>query len=242
MSHIHVPDGVLPFWLCFCAYLIIFIYLIIFSFNFKKMELNKKIPLVGVMSALMLVTMSLELPIGYHVNLAALSGILLGPWLAILSIFIVNIILAFLGHGGVTVIGLNTIVVSIEAVLAYFIFKGMMRWSRKTFRSVFLATFIALFVSAWSTIGLVYLGTNNTNYLRYDDDKAGKVHHVQKAANNDVLDFNIKKFIFLILVLGLVGWSLESLITAFIVSYISRTKPEILENSVGHELYTSEQE
>lgn len=234
MSHIHIPDGILPLWLCIGAYLIIFIYLIIFGFYFKKFKLNKKIPLVATLSALMLVTMSLELPIGYHVNLAALSGILLGPWLAILSIFIVNIILAFLGHGGVTVIALNTIVVSIEAIVSFLIFKMFVKFTKKTFLNAFLATFIALFVSAWASIGIVYVGTHNTNYLRYDEDRATSVQ------NTNEIDFNVKKFIILILALGLLGWTLEGLITAFIINYISRTKPEILENSIGHNIYTSE--
>ena len=44
------------------------------------------IPLVGAMAALMLVAMSSEIvPIAYHINLTVLAGILLGPWLSIIT-------------------------------------------------------------------------------------------------------------------------------------------------------------
>ena len=65
----------------------------------------------------MLVGMSSEIiPIAYHINLTVLAGILLGPWLSIISAVIVNVMLALLGHGGVTVIGLNTLVISTEMI------------------------------------------------------------------------------------------------------------------------------
>jgi hypothetical protein len=68
------------------------------------------VPLLGIVAALMIVGMSAEIvPIAYHVNLSVIGGILLGPALSAIAAFIVVIVLAMLGHGGVTVIGLNAL-------------------------------------------------------------------------------------------------------------------------------------
>ena len=124
MSHIHIPDGFLPVWLWLSGFLMVGIYLLFTTSYIKKNNLHKKLVLVGIFSALMIVGMSLEIvPISYHLNLSALSGIILGPIFSPLAILVTNIFLALLGHGGITNIGLNTVIVSLEAVIAFYIFK-----------------------------------------------------------------------------------------------------------------------
>ena len=231
MSHIHLPDGILPAWLWILGYVAVALYLLYFFIYCKKSILNKKIPLVGIFAALMLITMSIEIiPPIYHINLAALSGIILGPNLSILAILVVNIILAFLGHGGVTVIGLNTLVISLEAVIAYFGFKFLYSKFKKIFASTLIAVFIALFVSSCATIGVVYLGTRDlSSFVEHHEHSD---HHEEKEEQeeqeNDE-DFDLKKFILLVMSLSLVGWTLESAITAFIVNYINNVRPDILD-------------
>ena len=50
-------------------------------------------------------------------NFAALAGMMLGPALSFVSVFVVNLILALLGHGGITAVGINTLTIGIEAAL-----------------------------------------------------------------------------------------------------------------------------
>jgi len=249
MSHIHLPDGILPLWLWLLGYLMIGLYLAAFSIFFKKSHTGKKIPLIGVFAALMIVAMSVEIvPIAYHINLAALAGIILGPVLSVLAILVVNIILAFLGHGGLTVVGLNTIVVSLEAVLAYFGFRFISSKVKNISVAAFLATFLALVVSSSATIGIVYLGTYNTagiiqsvfehnhqsssgSIIQFEgghEDNLGIQKDMAHNSSQNRQKFNIKKFILSLLLLGSVGWIIESIVTAFIVNYIKRIKPEIL--------------
>jgi len=237
MSHIHLPDGILPPWLWLAGYLIIILYFLIFSKFYKRLETGKKTAILGLISALMLVSMSIEIiPPAYHMNLAALSGIILGPALSVVAIFIVNILLAFLGHGGVTTIALNTIAVSSEAVLCYFIFKLFGKKFKKIFVSAFLSTFVALFLSAWVSLGIVYLGTNNTeHFFEHGHEHNEKVlthteenHLIDKEHSQS--EFDIKKFMLIVLSFGSIGWVIESLITAFIVEYIKKIKPEIIDN------------
>lgn len=230
MSHIHLPDGVLPAWLWIAGYIVIGLYLLFFLLFYKKPAVHRKFPLIGILAALMLIAMSIEImPIAYHINLAVLTGIILGPFLSVLAILVSNIILAFLGHGGITVIGLNTISVSIEAILGFLGYKFFSRKIKNTFISVFLAAFIALFVSSWSTIGIVYLGTDNLEVMAHEHEQ----EHIHSSSSNQIPSdnesFDIKKFILLILAFGSIGWTIESTVTAFIVNYIKQIKPDIID-------------
>jgi len=230
MSHIHLPDGILPLWLWLSGYVVIIVYFFLLFLRSKKYILNKKLPLIGILAALMLVSMSIEIiPPVYHLNLAVLSGIVLGPVFSVSAILVVNIILAFVGHGGFTVIGLNTVIVSIEAILGYWGFKLLYSKIKKIFLCVFLATFTALFISSWSAIGIVYSGTHNFNAI-FESHNHTKEHH-ELTMTELPESFDIKKFILFILAFGSAGWMIESIITAFIVNYIHKVRPDILENN-----------
>ncbi|OGI00839.1 MAG: hypothetical protein A2104_05485 [Candidatus Melainabacteria bacterium GWF2_32_7] len=243
MSHIHIQDGILSIWLIIIGYLLIGLYLIFLFFNKKKFIANKKIALVGVISALMLITMTVEIiPPAYHMNMAVLSGIILGPVLSILAIFVANIILAFLGHGGISVIALNTIVVSIEAILGFWGFKLLSSKIKNIFISVFLAAFLALFASAWISAGVVYLGTSGVESPFHNHEHAIETvhehssvehHNVNSVSNHNAIDFNLGRFLFAILSLGIFGWVIEAVITAFMLKYIKQVKPDIIEYDIS---------
>ena len=230
MSHLHIPDGILSLWLWLLGYLIVGIYFLIVYKHLKKTANYKKIAMTGVLGALMLLAMSIPVPfvIPYHLNLSALLGILAGPFYAGLAIFSVNFIIALVGHGGITIVGLNTIVITIEAIIAFLLFNLIRKYFRKIFPAAFIATFIALIVSTFLTIGIVYTGTKNLDYLAH---KCSHQHEQTIPYEHDQVEsFNIKRFMFLILMSGSLGWTLEALLTAFIATYISRVKPDLLEN------------
>ncbi|MDO8914874.1 MAG: energy-coupling factor ABC transporter permease, partial [Coriobacteriia bacterium] len=128
MSHIHIPDGVLPAWLWATGWIAALALVWIASAIAKRADIRRKVPLLGVVAALVLVSMSSEIvPIAYHVNLTVVAGVLLGPWLGIIAAFIVEVVLALLGHGGVTVIGLNTLMIGGEMVLGWALFRLAVR-------------------------------------------------------------------------------------------------------------------
>lgn len=251
MSHIHLPDGILPFWLWIIGYIFVGIFLTYFSFNLKKYN-TKKMALVGTLAALMLITMSLELPIGYHLNLSVLTGILLGPILSVIAIFSVNIITALLAHGGVTVIGLNTLVISIEAITGYFLFKLISAKTKKIFLSTFVSAFLALIVSFLVTTSIIYLGTKDIGnvvslhnhhheVVNTDPHEHHEIDdHIEQHNHDEISavdkheehenDFDIKRFFAIVFTVGIIGWLLESFITTFIVNYINKVKPDLLDN------------
>src|SRR3990172_7528885 len=136
MSHIHLPDGILPTWLWVSGFVVAIMVWVFFFRLIKREDLGKRLPLLGMMAAAMVLGASVEvIPPVYHINLIVISAILLGPSLIFLATFVVNVILALFGHGGITVIGLNTLTLSLEGILGFAFF----RLFRKIFRRLSLA-------------------------------------------------------------------------------------------------------
>jgi len=235
MSHIHFPDGVLPIWLWGSGFVAaILVGAILFRF-IKKEDLARRLPLLGMMAAAMVLGASVEIvPIAYHVNLTVISGILLGPSLVFLATFVVNVILALFGHGGITVIGLNTLTLSIEGILGYLLFRFFWRVLKRLSPAIFLATFLALFASTLSMIGVVSLGTAHYEELIHQEGKGMIEFHLSKekedlhqegVKENTV---NLGRFIAIVLPLGFIGWMMEGVITTLIARYIHRLRPDLL--------------
>ncbi len=235
MSHIHLPDGVLPVWLWVSGYIaVILIWAILLRFM-KEDNLTKRLPLLGMMAAVMVLGASVEIiPIAYHVNLTVISGILLGPSLIFLATFVVNVILALFGHGGVTVVGLNTLVLSIEGVVGYFLFRFFWRLLRRLTLAAFLATFLALAASTLAMIGVVSLGTSHYEELIHQEKggmigfEFGKEKEAHPREASPEKEVNLRRFISIILPLGFIGWVLEGVITVLVARYIRRLRPDLL--------------
>lgn len=230
MSHMHLPDGVLPLWLCLIGYLSVVLYLLLYFNYIKKNDSGKKIILAAIMAAFMLITMSVEF-FSYHFNLAALSGILLGPVFAPIAILTVNIILAVFKHGGISTIGLNTTIVSVEAIGAYYLFKAITPFIKSNIPRILISTFLALLISTTFSILIIYAGTKNLAEFN-EHDHCDQVSCIPSTHDNTAHKeenvFDIKKFLILIFVTGSIGWTLESLFTAFVFDYIKKVKPEII--------------
>ena len=235
MSHIHLPDGVLPVWLWASGYIVVILIWTILLRSLKKDNPTKRLPLLGMMAAVMVLGASVEIiPIAYHVNLTVISGILLGPSLIFLATLVVNVILALFGHGGITVIGLNTVVLSIEGVAGYFLFRLFWRLLRRLTLAAFFATFLALAVSTFAMIGVVSLGTSHYEELIHQESGKGiigfefgkeKEPHQESMPEKEV---NLKRFISIVLPLGFIGWVLEGIITVLVARYIQRLRPDLL--------------
>ncbi|MBS3957103.1 MAG: energy-coupling factor ABC transporter permease [Clostridiales bacterium] len=161
MTHIHIPDGVLPLWLWALGWAVTLAAVTLTGRLAARDEARRKVPLIGVVAALMIVGMSAEIvPIAYHVNLAVIGGILLGPRLSVIAAFIVVLVLALLGHGGITVLGLNTIVIGAEMLLGWALFQGAMNVLGKKRAALGAAssTVLALATTTALVVGIVWIG------------------------------------------------------------------------------------
>jgi cobalt/nickel transport system permease protein len=244
VSHIHIPDGVLPLWLILVGWVAAGALTALAVRRARSHDLRRRIPLVGAMAALMLVGMSSEIiPIAYHINLTVLAGIMLGPWLSIITALIVNVMLALVGHGGVTVIGLNTLVIIAEMVVGWFLFGRFVRvlGRRRPSVSAAGATVLALIVSTTLLVGIVALGGSpaatresgsfDPTALSFANPLgAGVVTNVLVApeAKEELPQLPVVRFALMVYLLGSVGWIIEALITALIVGFVARVRPGLV--------------
>lgn len=221
MTHLHIPDGILPIWLWVSGFVAVSIVLAIIVAFFHSIDMRKQIPLLGAISAVMLIAMSIpELPlIGYHINLSVAAGILLGPALGFVASFIANLILAFTGHGGITVIGLNTILLGSEAVLGHALF-SLFRKRVPVFWSAAVSTTLTLFTTTLLLIGIVAIANVNPAAFEHEHEHAAGI--------------SVSTFAAIVISFGSIGWIIESAVTGAVIRFISRVKPDLL----GHVLHT----
>jgi cobalt/nickel transport system permease protein len=249
MSHIHIPDGVLPLWLWLSGWVLTLALVTLAGHFAEKTGARRKVPLLAVVSALMLVAMSTEIvPIAYHINLTVVAGVLLGPELSVIAAFIVQIVLAMLGHGGVTVLGLNTLLVSSEMIIGWALFRLLVvALSRRRVRwAAAIATVTTLAITTTMLVGIVALaggsaasrdtGALNPQSMAFANPFGGGVvhvglfsggeHPVPNSAEAPVV--SVKRFAAVVYTLGSIGWLIEALVTAWILGYIARVRPGLL--------------
>jgi cobalt/nickel transport system permease protein len=244
MSHIHIPDGVLPWWLIGLGWLLAAAGVALATHQVRRQQLQRRVPLVGAVAALMLVGMSSEIvPIAYHVNLTVVAGILLGPWLSIVTALVVNVFLGLVGHGGVTVIGLNTVVIAVEMALGWTLF-GLLRRLLGRKRAPWaagLATIGSLALSASLLVGIVAVGgpaaatresgALDPQALRFDNPWArGVVANVLVSPEKQqpAPQLSVARFAAMVGLLGSLGWLIEALLTGAIIGFVARVRPSLV--------------
>jgi len=246
MSHIHIPDGVLPLWLWLGGWVLAIILVGLASMRTGG-DIRRKVPLVGVVSALVLVAMSAEIvPIAYHINLTVVAGVLLGPQMAIVSAFVVQVVLALLGHGGVTVIGLNTLMTATEMLLGWAIFRGIVSLIGR--KRVGIAsgttTVITLAITTTLLVGLVAIsgvggataretGALDPQSLTFASPFSDGVFSFglfsgHEHEHEEAPGVPVQRFAAIVYTLGPIGWLIEALVTAAILGYVARVRPSLV--------------
>jgi cobalt/nickel transport system permease protein len=237
MTHIHIPDGILPVWLWVSGFLLMSVFLALSLFRLRTTDMKKKVPLLGAIAAVMLVAMSLEiLPIAYHLNLSVAAGILLGPSLGFMAAFIVNLMLALIGHGGITVVGLNTLLLGTEALMGHTLFY-LFRKGLPVFWSAALSTAISLFLASLLLIGIVGVTRVDAELFAHHHEHEGGVTEQTHEHHHEPEGSALRTFAVIVLSLGSIGWIIEGAITGAVIQFISRVKPDLL----AHRLHKEQQ-
>jgi cobalt/nickel transport system permease protein len=183
---------------------------------------EKKGILAAVMVAVMLVVQSIPLGLPYHINFSALAGIILGPWWALISVLVTNAAQASFGHGGVTIIGLNTLVVWSEALMGYYLFTAMRRISGKVRvpLAAGIATLAALILSVFSVVGIVVIsGVDPIQALG---------EHTYELLPPSTLQISLNVFMILVIPIAIAGAFIEAIVTGLLVGYVRRVKPTLI--------------
>ncbi len=118
MTHLHIPDGVLPAWLWGPGLALALLLLVLTAARGGE---RRRVAVQAALGALVLAVMAVEIPLGpveYHLTLIGPVGVLLGPAGIFQVAFVASGILALMGHGGLTVVGLNALVLGSGGALA----------------------------------------------------------------------------------------------------------------------------
>jgi len=197
----HISDGVLhaPVWLSGYA-----VSAAIITVTTKKMH-PEEIPKTAIMTSVFFVSSLIHVPIGptsVHLILNGLIGMVLGP-LAFVSIFLGLLLQAILfQHGGITTIGINSVIVGLPALLAYRVFdlRNKSRFRLNAFVFGALAGACGVFFTTLMLVMLLII----TGSEFFGVAKVAFLAHLPVIA-------------------------IESIITGFIASFIMKVKPEIFE-------------
>jgi cobalt/nickel transport system permease protein len=172
------------------------------AIGLKRID-NDHIMETALLSSAFFVASLIHIPLGpgsVHLVLNGLVGILLG-WASVPAIATALFLQALLfGFGGLTVLGVNTVVMAAPAVAVSFLFGPMVR---KPGRSQLLGAFLAGAVAILLSTLLLALALIGTDSSFFDTAK-------------------------LLLAAQLPLMLLEGLITLFVVSFLARVQPELL--------------
>lgn len=225
MTHIMVPDGVLAPWLWIGGWLAAVVCLGWALWATRETDRIRLVPLAAVLAAVMTIVMSLELvPLAYEPHLTVLSGIVLGPAYGLLAVFVFNVLRLLLGDGAITLLGLNTLLLGLEAVLGYYLFRSLaplplpFAGPARAGVSAGLATVVALFISTLAFLAVAGLGSVEWAAVAEEE--------VLERLGTEAPAFGA--FATLVLLLGAVGWILEAIVVGAIVSFLRAVRPALV--------------
>lgn len=211
MAHIHLEDGSFPlpwviiWWFLTVSALGICLYLV----RRNGVQKGRIITVAAFCTAAAFAVFQISIPVfgGVHLNLTPLIGILSGPVLGSLVVFIANILSAAIGHGGFGMIGANTAVNIVEVITAYLVYHGIRRLVSGGFARAGIATFAALFAGNIAMIGIIL------------------VSGIQGVSQSPAQVFT---GLVLLAAINMGAAIIEAIVTGFMVGYLETVRPDLL--------------
>jgi cobalt/nickel transport system permease protein len=209
----HIPDGFLNLSVSLITWMIA-IALIVVALNQVQAKYQERtVPMMGVCAAFIFAAQMINFPIpggtSGHLLGGTLAGILLGPWAGSLVMAVVFIVQAFIFQdGGITVLGANIVNMGLIGTFGgYYLYRSVrLTIGRNSWRGMAIATA----VSAWASVFI-----------------ASILVAIELALSGTVpLNVALSAMAFWHLLIG-IG---EALITLVVVSFIWRTRPDLLYN------------
>ena len=218
MSHLHIPDGILPpaLWI---AGLVLTGLVLAWSGPAAARGGPRLIAYQSALGGIMLAVMALPVPItafDYCMTLAGPVGVLLGPASVFQVSFVVTLILALLGQGGFTVVGLNTLVLGFGAMLARPVYLRSVRGLGPA-RAVAFATATSQLASTLGWILVLLLS------VRLTPDITGE-HEIAQGLVRGI--HGVGAVIVVAMLLAAVA--IESLLGYGLARFLARVRPDLL--------------
>ncbi len=213
----HIPDGLLDPITTVVLWIIVIVVMI---FGFKKMgkvfeeeDSEKMIPYIGVLAATIFAFQFVNYPVpggtSGHLVGGTLVSVILGPWVAVIVIFMVLVVQALFGDGGITAIGANTFNMGVICgIVGFYIVKLLVLILNKTNLKKETKVTIATAIGSYIAIVLAAFF-------------AGVEIGISGAVPIEII---VPIMIFWHLLIG-IG---EAVISALIVYFIYKAKPELI--------------
>lgn len=213
----HVPDGILPAQVCVGGYALagLVTWYSLRQINRLK-DPTQGVPKAALLTAAFFLTSLIHIPIppaSVHLVLNGLLGCVLGFYAFPAILIGLFFQAATFGHGGLSTLGINALIMGLPALLAYYLFQLRQqvgsRWKPKVISGVFafLAGAFSLSISALLFVTIV-VTTIPSNL-----DAA-----TERAA------------VFTLLLAHIPLAIIEGAFTALVVLFLERVKPELLQN------------
>lgn len=161
----HLPDGIIPLWQSLIYWILTIITIIIYFFKLSKTEdRDRKIVNIAVLSAVTVAVSSLSIPspfgVPIHFFIIPLAAILLGPLSGVIVAFICFLLqFFFLGMGGITSLGVNTVTMGIViSFTTYLFYKFTAELDDKlsifsgTFMGIIMGTIAQVLILLWAGV------------------------------------------------------------------------------------------
>jgi len=223
----HIPDGYLgPY--TYIALWIVMIPIWLYAERKLKKELRtRQVPLLALSAAFSFVIMMFNVPVpggstGHAVG-AAIVGIVMGPWAAVISISVALILQALIfGDGGITAIGANCFNMAVVMpFVAYYIYNIVSGNSEITSTRRLAAAALAGYISLTLAAGVTGFEFGIQPLLHHD--ASGIPLYMPYGLGVAVPAMVLEHLLFF----GFV----EAIVTAVIFGYIARADPTLLAHS-----------
>jgi cobalt/nickel transport system permease protein len=209
MAHIHLPDGVFPIqWVAFWWLLALALLAVALLSTRRHAVAIQRLAMAGMLAAISFAIFQINIPFagGVHMNLTPLIGILAGPGIGSLIIFIVNLLSAAVGHGGWGLVGANTIINMSEIAVAFYVFR-MTKNRFEVFTRGALAAISGLLVG-----NVVFLA----------------VVALSGIQGSELYGFALLPYLIQVVILNLIVAVGEAVVTGFVADYLSKVRPDLL--------------
>ena len=213
----HIPDGLLDPVTTVVLWIVT---IVVMVFGVKKInkifeeeDSEKLIPYIGVLAATIFAFQFVNYPVpggtSGHLVGGTLVGVILGPWAAVIVIFMILVVQSLFGDGGITAIGANTFNMGIiGGIVGFYIVKAIILILNKTNLEKEKKVTIATGIGSYIAIVLAAL-----------------IAGIEIGIGGAIpMNIAVPAMVFWHLIIG-IG---EAIISAFIVYFIYKVKPELI--------------
>ncbi len=208
----HIPDGILAPWLWITFFVISLIILAICFYKLEK-ELDEEfVPYIGVLAAFIFAAQFVNFPVpggtSGHLVGGTMIAAILGPWAAPIIMILVLLIQAIMGDGGITAIGVNVfnmgIIGGMFGYVLLALFVKILGRKLDTRKNLIISSAIASFISIVVAALMVPIELQLSGVVSWE--------------------VSLPPMLIYHLIIG-IG---EAAITAAVIAYITKAKPELI--------------